>query len=85
MPSGMDGGWDGQGGRDHPDRIGRAGLRRTASRDRDATAVRRMLALALVLEGKPRTEAAQAAGMDRQTLRGWVHRYNEAGLAGLSS
>ena len=61
-----------------------AGLRRAARRSRDATAARRMLALALVLEGKSRTEAAQAAGMDRQTLRDWVHRYNEAGQAGLS-
>jgi transposase len=43
-----------------------------------------MLALALVLEGATRTQAAQAAGMDRQTLRDWVHRYNEAGLAGLT-
>ena len=43
-----------------------------------------MLALALVLEGKSRTEAAQAAGMDRQTLRDWVHRYNEEGLPGLT-
>ena len=43
-----------------------------------------MLALALVLEGASRTEAAQAAGMDRQTLRDWVHRYNEEGLAGLT-
>ncbi len=33
---------------------------------------------------KSHTEAVQAAGMDRQTLRDWVHRYNEAGLAGLS-
>jgi transposase len=61
-----------------------AGLRREASRSRDASAARRMLALALVLEGKSRTEAAQAAGMDRQTLRDWVHRYNDEGLAGLS-
>lgn len=61
-----------------------AGLRRAASRSRDAAAARRMLALALVLEGRSRTDAAQAAGMDRQTLRDWVHRYNEAGLAGLS-
>jgi len=61
-----------------------AGLRRTAGRSRDASATRRMLALALVLEGKSRTEAAQAAGMDRQTLRDWVLRYNEVGLAGLS-
>ena len=42
-----------------------------------------MLALALVLEGQNRAEAARACGMDRQTLRDWVHRYNEAGLAGL--
>ena len=44
-----------------------------------------MLALALVLEGRNRTEAALVAGMDRQTLRDWVHRYNEHGLAGLSN
>ena len=42
-----------------------------------------MLALALVLEGSSREEAARAAGMDRQTLRDWVHRYNAEGLAGL--
>ena len=61
-----------------------AGLRRAASRSREATAARRMLALALVLEGHSRGEAARACGMDRQTLRDWVHRFNEAGLAGLS-
>ena len=61
-----------------------AGLRRAAGRSRDAAAARRMLALALVLEGSSRAQAAQAAGMDRQTLRDWVHRYNAAGLAGLS-
>jgi transposase len=61
-----------------------AGLRREAGRTRDAAAARRMLALALVLEGAARTDAARAAGMDRQTLRDWVHRYNEQGLAGLS-
>ena len=58
-------------------------LRREAKRCRDAKAARRMLALALVLEGRSRAEAARAAGMDRQTLRDWVHRYNEEGLAGL--
>jgi len=60
-----------------------AGLRRAAGCERDAAASRRMLALALVLEGLTRTEAARAAGMDRQTLRDWVHRYNAEGLAGL--
>ena len=61
-----------------------AGLRRAAAQSRDADAARRMLALALVLDGRPRTEAAQLCGMDRQTLRDWVHRYNDLGLAGLS-
>jgi transposase len=42
-----------------------------------------MLALAFVLEGRSRTEAAESCGMGRQTLRDWVHRYNEEGLAGL--
>ena len=61
-----------------------AGLRRAAGRSRDGAASRRMLALALVLEGSSRTDAARSAGMDRQTLRDWVHRYNEQGLAGLT-
>src|SRR5689334_14040108 len=61
-----------------------AGLRREAGRCRDAKAARRMLALALVQEGASREEAARAAGMDRQTLRDWVHRYNAEGLDGLS-
>jgi len=61
------------------------GLRAAAARARDAAASRRMLALALVLEGAPRSEAARAAGMDRQTLRDWVHRYNAAGLEGLKN
>jgi transposase len=63
---------------------GAAELRREAKRCRDAKAARRMLALALVLEGRSRAEAARATGMDRQTLRDWVHRYNAEGLAGLS-
>jgi transposase len=61
-----------------------AGLRQAASRAKDADAARRMLALALVLDGRPRSEAAQTCGMDRQTLRDWVHRFNTEGLAGLS-
>src|SRR6187551_2730247 len=60
-----------------------AELRREAVRCRETAAARRMLALALVLEGGSREAAAQAAGMDRQTLRDWVCRYNAEGLAGL--
>ena len=59
-------------------------LRHEAVRSRDADAARRMLALALVLEGKSRKEAAESCGMDRQTLRDWVSRYNAQGLPGLS-
>lgn len=63
--------------------LGPAELRGRASVSRDARASRRMLAIALVLEGRSRTEAAEVCGMDRQTLRDWVHRYNAEGLAGL--
>lgn len=59
-------------------------LRRAAARTKDANASRRMLALAHVLDGRSRAEAAAVCGMDRQTLRDWVHRYNAEGLAGLS-
>jgi transposase len=41
------------------------------------------LALALVMEGWSRSAAAESCGMDRQTLRDWVHRYNAEGIAGL--
>jgi transposase len=65
--------------------LGAGDLRREAARCRDAKAARRMLALALVLEGRSRAEAARHAGMDRRTLRDWVHRYNAEGLAGLGN
>jgi len=66
------------------DELDAAGLRRAAARSRDARAARRMLALAMVLEGADRRTAAEACGMDRQTLRDWVHRYDDEGLGGLS-
>ncbi len=59
-------------------------LRREAGRTRDAKAARRMLALACVMEGQSREDAAETCGMDRQTLRDWVHRFNAGGLAGLA-
>ena len=60
-------------------------LRQAAARCADSAIARRALALALVVEGKSRCEAARSAGMDRQTLRDWVHRYNKLGLDGLSN
>src|SRR5229473_5746556 len=58
-------------------------LRKAASGEKNSAAARRILALALVLDGVDRKTAAETCGMDRQTLRDWVHRYNAAGLAGL--
>ena len=46
-----------------------AQLRAAAGRTKDARGARRMLAIALVLEGAPRRTAAATCGMDRQTLR----------------
>ena len=63
--------------------LGASELRREAVRCPEANVARRMLALALVLEGHSREAAARHTGMDRQTLRDWVHRYNAQGLAGL--
>src|SRR5712671_5094565 len=60
-----------------------AQLRAAAGREKDGSAARRMLALAMVLDGADRKSAAETCGMDRQTLRDWVHRYNAEGLSGL--
>jgi transposase len=58
-------------------------LRALARRCKDTRQARRLLAIALVLEGASREAAARAAGMDRQTLRDWVHRFNAHGIDGL--
>ena len=60
-----------------------AELRALARRERDGRVSGRLLALANALDGMSRDAAARAAGMDRQTLRDWVRRYNAAGVAGL--
>ena len=62
-----------------------ASLRSLAAKSRDAAQSRRLLAIAMVLEGASRLDAARQAGMDRQTLRDWVHRYNAHGPDGLVS
>jgi transposase len=58
-------------------------LRRLARRSKDSNQSRRLLSLAAVLEGMSRAEAAKIGGMDRQTLRDWVHRFNAQGPEGL--
>src|SRR5215213_4240795 len=60
-----------------------AELRRLAAATKNASQSRRLLSLAGVLDGMNRTEAARIGGMDRQTLRDWVHRFNEQGPEGL--
>jgi transposase len=60
-----------------------AELRMSARRERDGRVSARLLALANALDGMSREAAARAAGMDRQTLRDWVHRYNAEGIEGL--
>ena len=58
-------------------------LRRRARREHDGRVSARLIGLANALEGMDRASAARLAGMDRQTLRDWVHRYNAEGIAGL--
>jgi transposase len=60
-------------------------LRRLAANGDDAAQTRRLLAIAMVLEETSRLDAARQTGMDRQTLRDWVVRYNERGVDGLAS
>jgi transposase len=60
-----------------------AELRRLAKETKNVNQSRRLLSLAAVLDGMNRADAARVGGMDRQTLRDWVHRFNEAGPEGL--
>ena len=60
-------------------------LRALAGKTCDGAIVRRLLAIALLLEGRPPERAATLNGMTRQTLRDWVHRYNDLDVAGLRS
>jgi transposase len=58
-------------------------LRALARRSKDVNRSRRLLSLAAVRDGMDRGAAAKIGGMDRQTLRDWVHRFNAAGPEGL--
>src|SRR5271169_3614178 len=60
-------------------------LRVRATKTGDGGWVRRLLAIALLLDGHSREAAAVANGMTRQTLRDWVHRFNADGASGLRS
>src|ERR1700733_14485764 len=58
-------------------------LRALARWSKDANRSRRLLSLAAVQDGMDRGSAAKIGGMDRQTLRDWVHRFNASGPDGL--
>jgi Helix-turn-helix domain len=58
-------------------------VRRFAKQAKDVAQARRLLAIAAVLQGASRAHAAKIGGMDRQTLRDWVHRLNGQGADGL--
>jgi len=60
-----------------------AELRALAKRCSDVGQARRLLSIAAVVDGASRAAAARLGGMDRQTLRDWVHRFNERGPQGL--
>ena len=58
-------------------------FRALARRSKDVNQRRRLLSLAAVRDGMDRGGAAKIGGMDRQTLRDWVHRFNASGPQGL--
>lgn len=60
-----------------------AALRKKSRTEKDGRVAARLLGIANILDGMERGAAAKAAGMDRQTLCDWVHRYNLDGLTGL--
>ena len=58
-------------------------LRRLARRCGNGLQASRLFALADVMDGAQRGIAAERHGMTRQTLRDWVHRFNDEGVSGL--
>src|ERR1700750_1006044 len=60
-------------------------LRRLARQTKDGSQARGLWAIAAILDGASRAEAARIGGMDRQTLRDWVIRFNEHGPDGLTN
>jgi transposase len=58
-------------------------LRRLAKKEPRRRTAQRMLAIANALDGMRRAEAARAAGIERQSLRDAVVRFNAEGLPGL--
>jgi transposase len=79
------GGRDGRSDQDHPGGPHSGGASWRSGKSDDSEQARRLLAIAMIRDGVSRLDAARQAGMDRQTLRDWVHRYNEGGIDALVS
>ena len=62
-----------------------ADLRQFSRRCGDADQVRRVLAVALILDGGSRSDAARMADVTLQIVRDWVLRFNEGGPEGLAT
>lgn len=58
-------------------------LRQVARRSKNGSQARRLLALAAIYEGSPRTEAARIGGVTLQIVRDWVVKFNARGPDGL--
>ena len=58
-------------------------VREAAKASSDASQCRRLLAIATILDGGSRSEAAKIGGVGLQTVRDWVLRFNAEGAAGL--
>jgi transposase len=60
-----------------------AALRTLAKQSCDPDRTRRLLALATIYDGQPRSEAARIGCVTLQSVRDWVVRFNAQGPAGL--
>ena len=58
-------------------------VRAAAKASSDVGQCRRLLAIAAILDGGSRSEAAKIGGVGLQTVRDWVLRFNAEGPAGL--
>lgn len=56
-----------------------AELRRLVRLSDDADQTRRLLSIAVILDGGSRTDAARTGGVGLQVIRDWVLRFNEGG------
>lgn len=60
-------------------------VRAAAKRCKEAAQVRRLLAIATILEGGSRRDAAKVGGVTLQIVRDWVVRFNEGGPGALAT